>query len=257
MTFLSAMRHVYLNNFLGKGAHFGFGRNLRPRFPAWALASNCRTAASRQGEESRFQGKAAAEVRSDYTDGTDNTGDDDDFDFPYGPPQDAPDGPIPNVLQAALNRQLNMHLYSAHLFQLLVSHFEVTRREYQTHACISALHETVVEEICVFLKSRHAAVNFIMPDYDRFCSDLVIHNIGTGREENWVLMDVVRFHTRTCLALRALKCSAQTIRDPRTCVFIKHRLAPLDKNMMALYNHIVIDVPELFSMAKMPDLDPM
>ncbi len=178
--------------------------------------------------------------------------------LPFDPPRLQSAGPLPIVLQAALNRQLNMHVYSTLLFQLLAAHFA---NDATTHSCMSALHEAASGEILTYLDSRSAEKNLLMPDYDRFCCDMTVHDLDHmatgGAEERWVLTDTMRLHIRTCQALRALKRTSQVVADQTTCVFVKRRLGPLDSSMHGLHIHILYAFPEVFAMLKIPELDPL
>ena len=212
-----------------------------------------------QGDDNKSSGSPAAKLK----DAAAEEEDDDDVAFPYDPPDDGSrraGGGIPRVLQAALNRQLNMHLYSAHLFHLLLTaHLagaaSAARGETGHYGSLSSLHELAADEICAHLSARGAQACLLMPDHDPFCSDLEEEE---EEEERWgATMDVVRFHARTCAALRALRCSSRSLGDGPTSAFIALRLAPIDREMEALYAHLVVDVPELFAMVKVPDLEPL
>ena len=164
--------------------------------------------------------------------------------------------PMASNLQAAANRQLNMHVYSSHLFKLLVTHFASVQRNAASHACLAALHETASEELIFYLDSREVNVAMAMPDYDMFCSDLIIHNMPHNRDEKLVMMDVVRYHQRTCLALRALKCTSQVMRDESLNMFLVGKMASVDKNLERVFSSLRQDNPDIKARLRMPELQP-
>ena len=164
--------------------------------------------------------------------------------------------PMASNLQAASNRQLNMHVYAAHLFRLIVTHFASVQKNAQTHACLAALHETASEELNFYLDSREVNVALTMPDYDMFCSDLMIHNMPSKRDEKLVVMDVVRYHQRTCLALRALKCTSQVMRDESLCKFLGNKMSAVDSNLNRVFLSLTQDNPDISARLRMPEQKP-
>jgi hypothetical protein len=172
--------------------------------------------------------------------------------------------PLPLLLQAHLNRQLNMHLCSEHLFDMAESSGPDDDNSDEIKA-ISRMHADSDRDIEEHVLSGGSMPVPLMPDlynlikqavpsgaksnanaaisrlHSKAARDIEEHLLNSGAtpvplmtEDYLFGFDVLGYHGKTSLALHDLKRVAQKLTAEPTCMFIKEKLLPTYKEMEEL-----------------------